>query len=169
MIDWLANAPLVDAVCDRARWIDDALLVTAGLAAACKHCLGARPICGADGRVRRTSAAALKLARVECVLAFATAAALGAYLALDACDLRASNGEAARHRWPALIIVVFALAIIGWSALATVATLLGKSGLPWTGKFLSDESVLWKQEAFAEYAKRAPYPGTSSAQQPAGR
>ena len=99
----------------------------------------------------------------------AATAALGAYLALDVCDLRASDGEVARHRWFALIMPVFALAIIGWSALATVATLLGKSGLPWTGKFLSDESVLWKQEAFAEYAKRAPYPGTSSAQQAVDR
>ena len=55
------------------------------------------------------------------------------------------------------------------NSFATVSALLGKPVFPVAKQRESDEYVAWKQEAFVEYAKKTPYPGTTSAEQPASR
>lgn len=172
MIDWLVSAaqPLVDAIHDRSRWVDGALLVSAGLMFAGKHWLGAQPICGRDGNVRRTTAEALKCARMERVLAPAAYTAFAAFVALCVGDSHVWEAEGGTMwpGWAEAAILMVVLATIVWSAFATVAALFGKSFWPlWAKKRESDEFVLWKQEAFVEYAKTTPYPGTLAGEQPA--
>lgn len=170
MIDWLVSAapPLVDAIHDRSRWVDGALLVSAGLMFAGKHWLGAQPICGRDGSVRRTTAEALKCARMERVLAPAAYTAFAPFVALHLGIGDSSRWEAMWPGWVDAAILVVLLATIVWSAFATVAALFGKIVWPlWAKKRESDEFVVWKQEAFVEYAKTTPYPGTLAGEQPA--
>ena len=170
MIEWLVSVsePLLDAIQDRPRWVDDALIVCAGLGGVLTHCLGAQRICRVDGRVRRTTAQALKHARWQRPLLPAAVATLAILLTLHACDsLRASDGKAMRPEWAVMLLVFIAL--IGWSGFATVAALIGKPVAPWTKKTDSDEFVVWKQQAFVQYAKKVPYPGTPAARQTGNR
>ena len=160
---------LVEAICDLPDWMDSALFSFALLALAAKHWLGARRICAPDGRVRQTTAEALTTARLENALVPAGIVAAAIALALLVCDdhPRADDGEAMPPAWGAMLLVF--LALIGWSSFGTVAVLLGRPAWPWDRKAESDEFVVWKQRAFAEYAKKTPYPGTPAARQPTGR
>ena len=170
MIDWLVSVfqPLVEIIQGRPRWVDGALILSAGLAFAFRHWLGAQRICGTDGRVRRTTAEALKHTRLERVCMSTGVAALAAWFALHACDdLRTSDGDPMRHLWTAKLLI--SLAFMCWGGFATVAALRGKPVWPRPKKAESDEFVVWKQKAFFEYAKKVPYPGTPAGEQPAGR
>ena len=172
MIDWLASVaqPLVDAIHARPRWVDDALIVAAAALYACTHWRRAQRICHPDGSVRRTTAEALKRARMERVLEPAAWTAFVAFLALHMLGdgrLWATDGEATLLDWVEAALLVLLLAAVGWGSFATVSALLGKPVFPVAKQRESDEYVAWKQEAFAEYAKKAPYPGTPSAPQTA--
>lgn len=160
---------LAEAICDLPHWMESALISFAMLAFAAKQWLSGRRICAPDGRVRQTTAEALKAARLERALVPAGIVFAVTALALLVCDdhPRADDGEAMGPAWAAMLLVF--LALIGWATFGTVAVLLGRPAWPWDRKAESDEFVVWKQKAFVEYAKRAPYPGTPAAQQPAVR
>lgn len=160
---------LAEAICDLPHWMESALISFAMLAFAAKQWLGGRRICAPDGRVRQTTAQALKAARLERALVPAGIVFGFTALALLVCDDHqwADDGEAMPPAWAATLLVF--LALIGWASFGTVAALLGRRAWPWDRKAESEEYVVWKQRAFVEYAKKAPYPGTPAAQQPAVR
>ena len=154
---------LAEAICDLPHWMDSALISLAMLTLAAQHWLGARRICTPDGRVRQTTAEALKAARLKRALVPAGIVFAVAALALLVCDdhLRTEDGEAMPPAWAAGLLVF--LALIGWASFGTVAVLLGRPAWPWDRKAESDEFVVWKQQAFVEYAKKSAYPGTPAA------
>ena len=168
MIDGLASAaqPLVDAIHARPLWVDDALIVAAVALYACTHWLRAQRICHPDGSVRRTTAEALQCARIERILEPAAWTAFVAFLALYTLGdghLWATDREATLLDWMDVALLVLLLPAIAGGSFATVSALLGKPVFPVAKQRESDEYVAWKQEAFVEYAKKAPYPGSQPA------